>query len=72
MAKKQESGFDRIARLIKDESDDMRKHMATKDQIVALHTQVNSIESQLRGMKYAKMEDRVTNLEEKVSGKIRA
>jgi len=72
MAKKRESGFDRIARLIKSESDDIRKDMATKDQVIALHTQVNSIETQLRGMKYIKLQDRVADLEEKTFGKVRA
>ena len=72
MAKKRESGFDRIARLIKSESDDIRKDMATKDQVIALHTQVNSIEIQLRGMKYIKLQDRVADLEEKTFGKVRA
>ena len=75
MAKKRESGFDRIARLIKSESDDIRndmKGMATKEQVIALHTQVNSIETQLRGMKYIKLQDRVADLEEKTFGKVRA
>ena len=72
MAKKRESGFDAIARLIKSESDDIRKHMATKEQVVALHTQVNSIEGQLRGMKHGKLEGRVDDLEVKVFGKMRA
>ena len=48
------------------------KHMATKDQIVSLHTQVNSIELQVRGMKHVKLEGRVADLEDKVFGKVRA
>ena len=48
------------------------KNMATKDQIVALHTQVNSIETQVRGMKHVKLEGRVADLEEKVFGTVRA
>jgi len=58
------------------------KHMATKDDIAdlrrelkgdifAVHTQVNSIETQLRGMNYPKLETRVTKLEEEVFGKPR-
>ena len=39
--------------------------MATKDQIIALHTQVNSIEAQLRD---TKTETRLADLEEKVFG----
>jgi hypothetical protein len=46
--------------------------MASKDQIIALHTQVNSMEIQLRDMKHVKLEDRVATLEEKVFGKVRA
>ena len=48
------------------------KHMATKDQIVSLHTQVNSLETQVRGMKHVKLEGRVADLEDKVFGKVRA
>ena len=55
------------------------KHMATKDditevkqQIVTLHTQVNSIETQLRDMKHTKLHARVADLEEKVFGTSRA
>ena len=48
------------------------KHMATKDQIVSLHTQVNSIETQVRGMNHVKLEGRVADLEDKVFGKVRA
>ena len=45
---------------------------ATKDQIVALHTQVNSIETQLRDMKHTKLQSRVADLEERVFGETRA
>ena len=48
------------------------KHMATKDQVIALHTQVNSIETQLRDMKHVKLQSRVADLEEKVFGAARA
>ena len=41
--------------------------MATKDQVVALHMQINAIETQLRGMKHVKLEGRVADLEQKVS-----
>jgi hypothetical protein len=44
------------------------KRMATKEQVIALHAQVNSIETQLRGMKRIKLEGRVADLEEKVFG----
>jgi hypothetical protein len=53
------------------------KHMATKedtatkDQIIALHTQVNGIENDIRGMKYTKLHSRVADLEEKVFGAAR-
>ena len=45
---------------------------ATKDQIVALHTQVSSIEIQLRDMKHTKLQSRVADLEERVFGETRA
>ena len=59
------------------------KHMATKDDITglrtelkgdigALATQVNSIETQLRDMKHTKLQSRVADLEEKVFGETRA
>jgi len=63
-----EKGFSAVAEDIAD----IKRDMATKDHIVALHTQVNSIEAQLRGMKYAQMEGRVADLEEKNFGKTRA
>lgn len=37
---------------------DIKRDMATKDQIIALHTQVNSIETQLRGMQHTKLQSR--------------
>ena len=59
----------------KEDVEDIRRDMtgmATKEQVVALHTQVNSIETHLRGMKHVKLEGRVADLEEKVFGKVRA
>ena len=58
-----ERGFGAIA-------EDISK-LATKDQIIALHTQVNSIETQLRGMKHVKLQSRVADLEDKVFGAAR-
>jgi hypothetical protein len=55
-----ERGFAAVA-------DDISK-LATKDQVIGLHTQVNSIETQLRGMSHDKLETRVTRLEENVLG----
>jgi hypothetical protein len=63
-----ESGFAAIA----DDIADIKRDMATKDQVIALHTQANSIERQLRDMKYPKLEDRVTAIERKVFGEIHA
>ena len=37
MAKKKETGFDTLARLIKSESDDIRKNMATKSDIAPVY-----------------------------------
>ena len=45
--------------------DKLEDRMATKEQIVALHAQVNSIEAQLRD---TKIETRLGDLEEKVFG----
>jgi hypothetical protein len=58
------------------------KHMATKEDLVDLRRelkadifnvqkQVNSIESQIRGMNHVRLEGRVADLEEKVFGKAR-
>ena len=49
----------------KDHLGDMRRGMATKDQIVALHGQINSIEQQLRE---TKIEVSLGELEDKVFG----
>ena len=49
-----------------------KEETATKDQVIELHTQVNSIETQLRDMKHVKLQSRVADLEEKVFGATRA
>ena len=54
---------------IKDSITSIKRDMATKDQVLALHTQVNSIEHQLRE---TKTEIRLGDLEEKVFGKVRS
>ncbi len=59
-----EGGFAAVAGDIAD----IKRDMATKVQIVALHAQVNSIETQLRGMKHGRLETRVADLEDKVFG----
>jgi hypothetical protein len=46
--------------------------LATKEQIIALHTQVNSIEVELRSTKHVKLQSRVADLEEEVFGETRA
>ena len=63
-----EKGFAAVAGDIAD----IKRDMATKDQIIALHTQVNSIETELRGMKHTKLQSRVADLEEEVFGEARA
>ncbi len=45
--------------------------LATKEQMFALQTQVNSIESDLRGMRHDRLEVPVGDLEEKVFGEAR-
>ncbi|QXX75529.1 hypothetical protein [Methylovirgula sp. HY1] len=67
---------------IQELSEFIRDHMATKEDIrdlktelrgdiVRLGEQVTSIESEIRGMKRAQLEFRVADLEEKVFGKSR-
>ena len=63
-----EKGFGAVASDITD----IKRDMATKEQVITLHSQVNSIETQLRGMKHAKLEARVADLEDKVFGESRA
>ena len=48
-----------------------KEETATNDQIIAVHTQANSIETQLRGMKHTKLQARVADLEEEVFGAAR-
>ena len=51
--------------------EDLEK-LATKEQLFAVQTQVNSIETQLRDIKHVKLHARVANLEEKIIGENRA
>ena len=70
-----EKGFASVADDIADiktDVDNIKRDMVTKDQVISLHTQVNSIESQLRGMNHTKLQARVADLEEKVFGASRA
>ena len=53
----------------KEDIADIKRDMATKEQVIALHTQVNSIEAQLRQARY---ETRLGKLEEKVFGEARS
>ena len=46
--------------------------LATKEQIISLHGQVNAIEANIRGMQHVKLHSRVADLEEKVFGQTRA
>jgi len=64
MDARMEAGFAAVA----EDIGDIREKMATKNQLVALHTQVNAIETELRGMKHVKLQSRVADLEEKVFG----
>jgi hypothetical protein len=58
-----EKGFAAVA-------EDISK-LATKEQLITLHGQVNSIETQLRDIKHTKLHARVADLEEAVFGKSR-
>ncbi len=42
--------------------------MASKGQIITLHTQINAIEADIRSLKHAKLVTRVADLEEKAFG----
>ncbi len=55
----------------KEDLAEIRRDMATKEQIVALHTQVNAIETDIRTMKQAKLEARIADLEDEVFGSAR-
>ena len=50
--------------------EDLEK-LATKEQVISLHMQVNSIETELRDLKRQKLVTRVADLEEKVFGAAR-
>ena len=63
-----EKGFASVADDIADMKTDTT---GIKGHVIALHTQVNSIETQLRDMKHTKLNARVTDLEEKVFGESR-
>ena len=45
--------------------------LATKEQVLALHAQLNAVETQMRDMRHAKLHARVADLEEKVFGAAR-
>ena len=66
-----ERGFSAVAEDIGDIKHGITK-LATKEGVVVVHEQVNSVESQLRGMKYIKLEGRIADVEEKLFGKVRA
>jgi hypothetical protein len=61
MGARMDKGFAAVA----EDVGDIREKMATKDQILALQSQVNSIEQQLRE---TRIEVRLGSLEEKVFG----
>jgi hypothetical protein len=63
MDSRMERGFGALA-------EDISK-LATKEQLFAVQTQVNSIEAQLRDMNHTKLHARVADLEEKVFGTTR-
>ena len=69
---KLEGRMDRGFAAVAEDIGDIRENMATKDQIITLHTQVTSIETQLRDMKHTKLRARVADLEEKVFGATRS
>lgn len=56
----------------KDDISDIREKMATKDQIIALHTQVTAIETDIKTTKGYKLPSRMADVEEELFGKARA
>lgn len=50
---------------------ELKAELASKADMFALQTQVNSIESHIRGMNHVRLESRVADLEEKVFGRAR-
>ena len=72
-----EEKIDRLTKLVEAISEDVTgideriESLATKEQIITLHGQVNAIETQLRDMKHVKLHARVADLEEKVFGAAR-
>lgn len=72
MAGKKKSEIEELSEFIRDymaTKEDIRK---LKGDIMLLSEQVTSIESEIRGMKHAKLKFRVADLEEKVFGKSRS
>ena len=73
-----EDKIDKLTKLVEAIAEDVTgiderlETLATKDQIIALHTQVNSIETDIRDTKRQKLVTRVSDFEEKVFGKARA
>jgi hypothetical protein len=59
-----EKGFAAVAGDIAD----IKRDTATKEQIIALHSQVSAIEADIRTLKQAKLETRVADLEDEVFG----
>lgn len=50
LARRKESEFDALARLIKSESDDIRKHMATKGDIADVRKDISGIRKDIAGI----------------------
>ncbi len=66
-----ESADNKFAALADDISD-IKHEKATKEQLIALHGQVNAIETQSRDMRPVKLYSRVADLEDAAFGKTRS
>ena len=68
MARRKETEFDKLASLIKSESEDIREHMATKEELAKLSTKVGGLETKVGGLetKVNGLEITVGRLEGKV------
>jgi hypothetical protein len=56
---------------VADDVADIKRDMATKDQIIALHTQMTGIESDIKTVKTYKLPTRMADVEEELFGKAR-
>ncbi len=69
MARRKETEFDKLASLIKSESEDIREHMATKEELAKLSTKVGGLETKVNGLEITvgRLEGKVDKVDSKLS-----